>query len=202
MKQHLTHPVFNIISKIAGENNLQAYAIGGFVRDIFLKRPSKDIDIVVLGNGIDFAEKVAQKLKVKVAVFKNFGTAQLKYKDLEIEFVGARKESYRSDSRKPIVEDGTLEDDQKRRDFTINALAIALHPDNYGELLDPFGGLADMEQKLIRTPLNPVETFSDDPLRMMRAIRFATQLNFKIDKLAVEAIKNNKDRISIVSQER
>ncbi len=202
MKQHLTHPVFSIISKIAGENNLQAYAIGGFVRDIFLKRPSKDIDIVVLGNGIDFAEKVAQKLKVKVAVFKNFGTAQLKYKDLEIEFVGARKESYRRDSRKPIVEDGTLEDDQKRRDFTINALAISLHPDTYGELLDPFGGMDDMEHKLIRTPLNPVETFSDDPLRMMRAIRFASQLNFRIDDVAVQAIKNNVDRISIVSQER
>jgi poly(A) polymerase len=202
MKQHLTHPVFVIISKIAGQNNLQAYAIGGFVRDIFLERPSKDIDIVVLGNGIDFAEKVAQALKVKVAVFKNFGTAQLKYKDLEIEFVGARKESYRRDSRKPIVENGTLEDDQKRRDFTINALAISLHPDTYGELLDPFGGMADMEHKLIRTPLNPEETFSDDPLRMMRAIRFASQLSFTIDEKAVQAIKDNVDRISIVSQER
>ena len=202
MKQHLHHPVFQIISKIAGETNLQAYAIGGFVRDIFLNRPSKDIDIVVMGNGIEFAEKVAKKLNVKLAVFKNFGTAQLKYQDLEIEFVGARKESYRLDSRKPIVENGTLEDDQKRRDFTINALAIALHPDTYGELLDPFGGMADMEQKLIRTPLNPVETFSDDPLRMMRAIRFASQLNFKIDEIAVAAIKANTDRIKIVSQER
>jgi poly(A) polymerase len=202
MKQHLKHPVFQTLSKTAGENNLQVYAIGGFVRDIFLNRPSKDIDIVVIGNGIDFAEKVAQKLKVKVAVFKNFGTAQLKYKDLEIEFVGARKESYRLDSRKPIVENGTLDDDQKRRDFTINALAISLHPDTDGELLDPFGGLADMEQKLIRTPLDPIETFSDDPLRMMRAVRFASQLNFKIDELAVAAIKSNKGRISIVSQER
>jgi poly(A) polymerase len=202
MKQHLHNPVFQIISQTAGESKLQVYAIGGFVRDIFLKRQSKDIDIVVIGNGIDFAEQVAKKLKVKLAVFKNFGTAQLKYQDLEIEFVGARKESYRLDSRKPIVEDGTLEDDQKRRDFTINALAIALHPDNYGELLDPFGGMSDMEAKLIRTPLNPVETFSDDPLRMMRAIRFASQLNFRIDDIAVAAIKNNADRISIVSQER
>lgn len=202
MKQHLNNPVFKIISQTAGESNLQAYAIGGFVRDIFLNRPSKDIDIVVLGNGIDFAEAVARKLKVKLAVFKNFGTAQLKYNDLEVEFVGARKESYRLDSRKPIVENGTLEDDQKRRDFTINALAIALHPDSYGELLDPFGGMEDMAQMLIRTPLDPIETFSDDPLRMMRAIRFATQLNFKIDDIAVAAIKNNAHRISIVSQER
>ena len=202
MKQHLAHPIFNTISKIAGESNVQVYAIGGFVRDIFLKRPSKDIDIVVIGNGIAFAEKVAQKLKVKLAVFKNFGTAQLKYHDLEIEFVGARKESYRLDSRKPIVENGTLEDDQKRRDFTINALAIALHPDSYSQLLDPFGGMADMEKKLIRTPLDPIETFSDDPLRMMRAIRFASQLNFIIDDAAVAAIKSNTERIGIVSQER
>jgi poly(A) polymerase len=202
MKQHLTHPVFQVISQTAGESHVQVYAIGGFVRDIFLNRPSKDIDIVVIGNGIEFAESVAKKLKVKLSVFKNFGTAQLKYKDLEIEFVGARKESYRLDSRKPIVENGTLEDDQKRRDFTINALAISLHPNNYGELLDPFNGMADMEAKLIRTPLNPVETFSDDPLRMMRAIRFASQLNFKIDDIAVSAIKNNTERIRIVSQER
>jgi poly(A) polymerase len=202
LKQHLQHPVFSTISKLAGEANLQVFAIGGFVRDIFLNRPSKDIDIVIIGNGIDFAEMVAKKLKVKVAVFKNFGTASLKYRDLEIEFVGARKESYRSDSRKPIVENGTLEDDQKRRDFTINALAISLHPDTFGELLDPFNGIVDLEAKLIRTPLNPVETFSDDPLRMMRAIRFATQLNFKIDDIAVEAIKSNTQRISIISQER
>jgi poly(A) polymerase len=202
MKQHLQHPVFKVLSKIAGENNLPVYAIGGFVRDIFLNRPSKDIDIVIIGNGIEFAEKVAARLKVKVALFKNFGTASLKYQDLEIEFVGARKESYRLDSRKPIVENGTLEDDQKRRDFTINALAISLHPDTYGQLIDPFNGIVDLENKLIRTPLNPVETFSDDPLRMMRAIRFASQLNFKIDEIAVEAIKNNIDRISIVSQER
>src|SRR5258708_32396009 len=159
MQRHLQHPVFTIISKLAGEQNLQVYAIGGFARDIFLDRPSKDIDIVIIGNGISFAESVAKKLKVKLSVFKNFGTASLKYRDLEIEFVGARKESYRLDSRKPIVENGTLEDDQKRRDFTINALAISLHPDSLGELLDPFNGIGDLEKKLIRTPLNPVETF-------------------------------------------
>jgi poly(A) polymerase len=202
MKQHLKHHVFTVISKLAGEQNAQVYAIGGFVRDIFLDRASKDIDIVIIGNGIAFAETVAAKLKVKLAVYKNFGTASLKYQDLEVEFVGARKESYRLDSRKPIVENGTLEDDQKRRDFTINALAISLHPDTFGDLIDPFEGIKDLEAKLIRTPLNPIETFSDDPLRMMRAIRFASQLNFKIDEIAVEAIKNNKDRITIVSQER
>jgi len=202
MQQHLKHPVFSIISKLAAEQNLQVYAIGGFVRDIFLDRPSKDIDIVIIGNGISFAESVARELKVKLSVFKNFGTASLKYRDLELEFVGARKESYRLDSRKPIVENGTLEDDQKRRDFTINALAISLHPASFGKLLDPFNGIADLEQKLIRTPVNPVETFSDDPLRMLRAIRFASQLNFKIDEIAVAAIKSNAGRIGIISQER
>ncbi len=202
MNQHLKHPVFSIISKLAGNGNLQVFAIGGFVRDIFLDRPSKDIDVVVLGNGIDFAQQVAKDLNVKLAVFKNFGTAMLRYKDIEVEFVGARKESYRSDSRKPIVENGTLDDDQKRRDFTINALAISLHPDNYGLLIDPFNGIADLENKLIRTPLNPEETFSDDPLRMMRAVRFASQLNFEIDEQALEAIRINKERIKIVSQER
>ena len=202
MKQHLKHPLFSIVSGIAAEQNVQAYVIGGFVRDLLLNRPSKDIDIVIIGNGIEFAEKVAQKLKVKLSVFKNFGTAMLKYRDVEVEFVGARKESYRSDSRKPIVENGTLDDDQKRRDFTINALALALHPDQFGELLDPFGGVQDMEQKLIKTPLNPIETFSDDPLRMLRAIRFASQLNFTIDPIAIEATKQNVERISIISQER
>ena len=202
MKQHLQHPLFGIVTQTAAEQNVHTYAIGGFVRDLLLKRPSKDIDIMVMGNGIEFAERVAKKLRVKLAVFKNFGTAMLKYRDVEVEFVGARKESYRSDSRKPIVEDGTLEDDQKRRDFTINALAIALHPDQLGELLDPFDGLKDMARKLIRTPLDPVETFSDDPLRMLRAIRFASQLDFTVDPVALEAIKSNVERISIISQER
>ncbi|MDB4902508.1 MAG: cca [Mucilaginibacter sp.] len=202
MKQHVKHPIFSIISKLAGEQKLQVFAIGGFVRDILLKRLSDDIDIVVIGNGISFAESVARELKVKLSVFKNFGTASFKYQGLDVEFVGARKESYRLDSRKPIVENGTLEDDQKRRDFTINALAISLHPDSFGELLDPFNGVQDLERKLIRTPLDPVETFSDDPLRMLRAIRFATQLNFRIDDKAIEAIKRNVDRIDIISQER
>ncbi|RYG04628.1 MAG: HD domain-containing protein, partial [Chitinophagaceae bacterium] len=202
MQQHLHNPIFKVLAETAKQINTEAYVIGGFVRDLFLQRPSKDIDVVVLGNGIVFAEKVGQKLKTKVAVFKNFGTAMLKHNDLEIEFVGARKESYRSDSRKPIVENGTLEDDQQRRDFTINAFAISLNSNNYGELLDPFNGKADLEQKLIRTPLDPLITFSDDPLRMMRAIRFATQLNFSIDEQAINAIKTQKERISIVSKER
>ncbi|HVW15083.1 MAG TPA: HD domain-containing protein [Mucilaginibacter sp.] len=202
MKQHLQHPLFSLVSVIADEQNVQAYVIGGFVRDLLLKRPSKDIDIVIIGDGITFAEKVAKKLHVKLSVFKNFGTAMLKYHDAEVEFVGARKESYRSHSRKPIVESGTLADDQKRRDFTINALAIALHRSQFGELLDPFNGLHDLEHKLIKTPLDPAETFSDDPLRMMRAIRFASQLGFAIDEAALEAIKQNAERIAIISQER
>ncbi|MGV3510171.1 MAG: CCA tRNA nucleotidyltransferase, partial [Sphingobacteriaceae bacterium] len=202
MKQHLQHPVFKKLGSLADQTNTEIYVIGGFVRDIFLKRPSKDIDILVIGNGITFAQEAAIKLKSQVSVFKNFGTAMLRYQDLEIEFVGARKESYRSDSRKPIVEDGTLEEDQKRRDFTINAMALSLNLNNFGQLLDPFNGIADLENKLIRTPLNPLETFSDDPLRMMRAIRFASQLNFKIDTQAIEAIEQTKDRISIVSKER
>ncbi|RZL49504.1 MAG: HD domain-containing protein [Pedobacter sp.] len=202
MQHHLTNPIFKVLANSAEQTKTEAYVIGGFVRDLFLNRPSKDIDVVILGNGIDFAEKVGQQLKTKVAVFKNFGTAMLKFNDLEIEFVGARKESYRSHSRKPIVENGTLEDDQLRRDFTINALAISLNANNYGELVDPFSGLTDLENKLIRTPLDPKITFSDDPLRMMRAIRFATQLNFEIDVKALEAIKAQKDRIGIVSKER
>jgi len=202
MQQHLQHPIFKTLSQIADKHQTEAYVIGGFVRDLFLNRPSKDIDVVVVGSGIAYAEAVGRKLNTKVAVFKNFGTANIKFQDLEIEFVGARKESYRSDSRKPIVEDGTLADDQLRRDFTINALAINLNADRFGELLDPFEGIKDLENKLIRTPLDPEITFSDDPLRMMRAIRFASQLNFNIDQTALQAIKTQKQRISIVSKER
>ena len=202
MQQHLKHPVFKIIAKVATQLNVDAYVIGGFVRDIFLNRPSKDVDIVVLGNGPDFATAVATEINVQVNVFKSFGTAMLRFQDLEVEFVGARKESYRIDSRKPIVEDGSLEDDQKRRDFTINAMAISLNQNTFGQLLDPFQGINHLEEKIIITPLNPEETFSDDPLRMMRAIRFATQLNFKISTDALEAIKKNKKRIAIVSKER
>ncbi len=202
MKQHLKHPIFKHLSDLAAQLDAEVYIIGGYVRDIFLERNSKDVDILVIGQGIDFAEAAGKVLKTKVSVFKNFGTAMLRYKDLEVEFVGARKESYRSDSRKPIVENGTLADDQLRRDFTINALAISLNKKSYGELLDPFKGLDDLKQSLIRTPQNPAETFSDDPLRMMRAIRFATQLNFQIDKTAIDAIKSQKERIKIVSQER
>lgn len=204
--ENIEASIFKILAETAEQTNTQVYVIGGFVRDIYLNRPSKDIDIVVLGNGIAFAEKVGQKLKTHVAVFKNFGTAMLKHQDLEnvleIEFVGARKESYRANSRNPIVENGSLEDDQLRRDFTINALAISLNKATYGEVVDPFDGLQDLENELIRTPLDPVITFSDDPLRMMRAIRFATQLNFKIDQPAIEAIKSQKERIKIVSKER
>ncbi len=202
MHKSLQNPIFSILATLAEQTKTEVFVIGGFVRDIFLNRTSKDIDILVIGNGIAFAEKVGLKLKTKVAVFKNFGTAMLKHGDLEIEFVGARKESYRANSRKPIVENGTLADDQLRRDFTINALAISLNKINYGEIVDPFNGVEDLNQKLIRTPLDPAVTFSDDPLRMMRAIRFATQLNFEIDKEALSAIRNQKERISIVSKER
>lgn len=199
----LQHPVFAILGRVADSMSMPCYVIGGYVRDRMMDRDFKnDIDIVVVGSGIAFANQVGEALGVKVAVYKNFGTAMLVYEQLNIEFVGARKESYRSESRKPIVEDGTLEDDQNRRDFTINAMAICLNRDQYGELLDPFNGLADIERKMIRTPLNPDITFSDDPLRMMRAIRFASQLNFRIDPDALEAIHRNRQRIDIISKER
>ena len=173
MRKHLQHIIFSIIAEEAEALKSDAFVVGGYVRDIFLKRISKDIDIVVIGSGIELAQKIGHRLKISVNIFKNFGTAMIKYDELEIEFVGARKESYRNDSRKPIVETGTLEDDQKRRDFTINAMAIHLTKNNFGELVDPFNGVQDLNDKLLRTPLDPDITFSDDPLRMMRAIRFA-----------------------------
>ena len=203
MKQHLNDKVFKEISEVAGEMNRPTYVVGGFVRDLFLKRQSKDIDIVVQGSGIEMAQEIAKKLgDKKVTVFKGFGTAQLVAGDWEIEFVGARKESYRSDSRKPIVEDGTIQDDQLRRDFTMNALAISLHPETFGELVDPFNGVEDIRDRIIRTPLDPNQTFSDDPLRMMRAVRFATQLRFDIEQNTYAALSNNKERLKIISMER
>lgn len=202
MKEFLTHPIFDIVSSIAKKKGVKAFVIGGFVRDILLNRPCKDIDIVVEGNGLEFAELVANSSKyiTDVKYYKNFGTAMLRFQDYEIEFVGARKESYQRSSRKPIVENGTLEDDQWRRDFTINALAISL--DGNYNLVDPFGGVKDLESKIIRTPLDPSITYSDDPLRMFRAIRFATQLGFEIEEKSFEAIKSNKDRVNILSMER
>ena len=202
--KHISAKPFHLISEAADELGVEAYVIGGYVRDIFLHRPSKDIDVVAVGSGIELAKAVARKLGrgAYLSVFKNFGTAQVKAGDLELEFVGARKESYTHDSRKPIVEDGTLEDDQNRRDFTINALALCLNKDRYGELVDPFDGLTDMDNLLIRTPLDPDITFSDDPLRMMRAVRFASQLGFFIDPDTFDAIERNKERISIISKER
>lgn len=203
MQLPLKHPIFQILSDIAAEKGIEAYVIGGYVRDLLLHRPSKDIDIVVHGSGIELAEAAAKRLgNLTVSVFKNFGTAMFRYKGMEIEFVGARKESYRSDSRKPVVEKGTIEDDQKRRDFTINALAISLNPADYGTLIDPFDGLQHLEDRLIKTPLEPGITFSDDPLRMMRAIRFASQLNFRIEAETFQAIAGYKDRLPIVSTER
>lgn len=200
----LKNKVFQIISDSSTDLGLKSFVIGGFVRDCFLGRSSKDIDIVVAGSGIQLAQKVASNIgkRVQVNVFENFGTAQLIYHGLEIEFVGARKESYRKDSRKPIVEDGSLEDDQLRRDFTINALALSLNKEDFGTLVDPFNGIEDIKDKILRTPTNPDVTFSDDPLRMMRAVRFASQLGFKIDLKTYEAIARNADRIRIVSMER
>ena len=203
MNKCLNLDIFKLIREEAAQLSVRAYVIGGYVRDAILERPSKDIDVVVLGSGIELAEAVCKKLGYgKVSVFKNFGTAMLRYDDLEVEFVGARKESYRQDSRKPIVEDGTLEDDQNRRDFTINALAYSLNADDFGTLLDPFGGLKDLENKLIRTPLEPASTFSDDPLRMLRAVRFATQLDFVIEEQTISALKEMSSRLEIISQER
>ena len=200
----LDRKIFHLIGETADDLNMECYVVGGYVRDLFLERPSKDIDVVTVGSGIKLARALAEKLGkgAHLSVFSNFGTAQVKYHGMEVEFVGARKESYSHDSRKPIVEDGTLEDDQKRRDFTINALAVCLNKARFGELVDPFDGVWDMEDRLIRTPLDPDVTFSDDPLRMMRCIRFATQLNFYIDDETFEALERNKERIKIISRER
>lgn len=209
--QQLDHPFFHLISDTADELGLECYVIGGWVRDLYLERPSSDIDIVVVDQskqierpGIAIAEALRRKLgkKVHIAIYKNFGTAQLKHKQLEIEFVGARKESYDRNSRKPVTEDGTLEEDQNRRDFTINAMALCLNKNRFGELVDPFDGLADLAEKTIATPLDPDITFSDDPLRMMRCIRFATQLNFHIEEETFDALSRNRERISIISGER
>ena len=202
--QLLDKNIFHLIGETADEMGLECYVVGGYVRDLFLERPSKDIDVVVVGSGIALAEALGARLGrgAHVSVFRNFGTAQVKYHGTEVEFVGARRESYSHDSRKPIVEDGTLEDDQNRRDFTINALAVCLNKARFGELVDPFDGVWDMEDRLIRTPLDPDITFSDDPLRMMRCVRFATQLNFYIDDETFEALERNKERIKIISRER
>lgn len=204
-KEALSNPVFEIISEIAEQTQQQCFVVGGFVRDFLLNRGTgKDIDIVTVGSGIELAKKVAERLPgaSKISVFKNFGTAMIKSQNLDIEFVGARKESYREDSRKPIVENGTLTDDQNRRDFTINALAISLNKEDYGALVDPFEGVQDLHHKTIRTPLNPDVTYSDDPLRMMRAIRFASQLGFFIEEESLKAITRNRERIKIISKER
>lgn len=204
---YLDHQIFRIVSETAQEQGVRAFVIGGYVRDCFLGRPSKDIDIVVEGSGIALAEAVGAKVRSNVSVFKNFGTAMLRFKGIEIEFVGARKESYNRDSRKPIVEDGTLEEDQLRRDFTINAMAFSLQPEDFGALVDPFGGIRDLAAGIIRTPLDPDTTYSDDPLRMVRAVRFATKLStetqrFKIVQESLDSIRRNLDRMSILSKER
>ena len=204
LKKHFTDNIFDIISQTADKLGMECYVVGGYVRDLFLNRPSKDIDVVVVGNGIAMATEFSRKLGkgAHLSVFKNFGTAQVKFQHTEVEFVGARKESYSHDSRNPIVENGTLEDDQNRRDFTINAMAVCMNKTRFGELVDPFGGLDDLKERTIRTPLDPDITFSDDPLRMMRCIRFATQLNFYIDDETFEALERNKERIGIISRER
>lgn len=204
LAQLLDKDIFHHISGAADKLGLECYVVGGYVRDLFLERPSNDIDVVVVGSGIQVASELKSVLgkKAHLSVFRNFGTAQVKYKDTEVEFVGARKESYSHDSRKPVVEDGTLEDDQNRRDFTINALAVCLNRERFGELVDPFGGVDDLWNGIIRTPLDPDVTFSDDPLRMMRCVRFATQLNFLIEDETFEALERNADRIRIVSGER
>lgn len=204
-KEAISSEIFKTISKASKELNIDSYVIGGFVRDYFLKRgTAKDIDVVAVGSGIDLAQKVSKLLpnKPKVQVFKTYGTAMLRFKDVEIEFVGARKESYSEESRNPEVTEGTLQDDQNRRDFTINALALSLNESNFGTLLDPFNGVEDLENKIIKTPLNPNITYSDDPLRMMRAIRFATQLNFEIELASLKAINENADRLKIITKER
>ena len=200
----LDKDIFHLISSVADDLGLECYVVGGYVRDIFLERPSNDIDVVVVGSGIEVASALKQRLgrKAQLSVFRNFGTAQVKYRDTEVEFVGARKESYSHDSRKPIVENGTLEDDQNRRDFTINAMAICLNKEYFGELVDPFYGIEDLEDGIIRTPLDPDITFSDDPLRMMRCVRFATQLRFMIEEETFDALVRNAERIKIVSGER
>lgn len=204
LAQLLDKDIFHTISEVADQLGVDCYVVGGYVRDIFLQRPSNDIDVVVVGSGIEVASALKQRLgkKTHLSVFRNFGTAQVKFKNTEVEFVGARKESYNHDSRKPIVEDGTLEDDQNRRDFTINAMAICLNANRFGELVDPFYGIEDLEDGIIRTPLDPDITFSDDPLRMLRCIRFATQLRFLIDDETFDALERNAERIKIISGER
>ncbi len=202
MNTPLSLPIFSLVSRIADRMGVEAYVVGGYVRDHYLARPSTDIDVVVVGSGVDLAEEVGRELKTTVSIFKRFGTAMLRADGAEIEFVGARKESYSPDSRKPSIEEGTLEDDQRRRDFTINAMAWSLNSKTFGELADPFDGMFDLEDRVIMTPCDPDITFSDDPLRMMRAVRFATQLGFDIESETFDAITRNAHRISIVSMER